>query len=159
MSQANPHRGGAPVGYLAELPEVEERAVMCLRRWHTDAWERRRVCSDFGQFLGNEQGLSAVESLEQICELCTRYGRRPLMRHQVDCKCLGADEACFANFIGAAADGEREDAMLMATLLIRHDFAPSLVGLAENLGLALKRISARDNTPMYSIKPHSNSLH
>ncbi len=158
MSHAVPHRGGAPVGFIQELPALEERAVMCLRLWHTGKHERHQVCRDFDHLLGNEMALSAVESLEQICELCTRHARRPLMRHHVTCKCLGADEACFANFIGAAAEGEREDAMLIATLLIRHDFAPSLVSLAENLGLALKHMT-RDKTGLRSLNPISNSVH
>ena len=33
MNQAAPHRGGAPVGYVAELGPVEAGAVLCLRLW------------------------------------------------------------------------------------------------------------------------------
>ncbi len=62
------------------------------------------------------------------------------MRHSVQCKCLGADEACFANFIATAATGEREDAMLIATLLVRPDVAPLIVSLAADVGLAFMRM-------------------
>lgn len=146
MSAQSQIRGGAPVGLLAELGPVETYAVQCLRYWHSGPDERARVCAELHEFLGPEHGRVAIEALEQICELCVCHGRRPLMRHQVACKCLGADEACFANFIGAAAEGAREDAMLLASLIVRPDFAPCLAGLAEQLGLALMQI-ARTTEP------------
>ena len=40
------------------------------------------------------------------------------MRHSIECRCLGGDEACFANLVATAAEGEREDALLMATLMV-----------------------------------------
>ncbi|MGY9038053.1 MAG: hypothetical protein ACKVLA_09570, partial [Rhodobacterales bacterium] len=79
-------------------------------------------------------------TFEQLCSLCARFGRRPLMRHSVTCKCLGADESCFANFISTATEGQREDAMLIATLLVRADMAPLVASLAADFGLALKRM-------------------
>ena len=62
------------------------------------------------------------------------------MRHSVTCKCLGSDESCFANFIATATDGQREDAMLIATLLVRANMAPLVASLAADFGLALKRM-------------------
>ena len=56
------------------------------------------------------------------------------MRHSVTCKCLGSDESCFANFIATATDGQREDAMLIATLLVRADMAPLVASLAADFG-------------------------
>lgn len=159
MSSARPHRGGTPVGYLEELEPLEERAVLCLRHWHAGGTAQRDMCTHFGTMLGSAQAVLAIEALAQICDLCTRHARRPLLRHQVSCKCIGADEACFANFIAAAAEGEREDAMLIATLFIRHDFAPCLVGLAENLGLALKRLTQQGTAPLRAIHPQTNTFH
>lgn len=141
MNALTPHRGGAPVGYLAELGPVEAGAVQYLRRWCDGPDAKAEVRSDFTATLGAQPGHQAVQAFEQLCEICLRHGRRPLMRHNVSCKCLGGDEACFANFIGAASDGDREDAMLIATMLVRADFAPSLTRLAETFGLALKRMS------------------
>ena len=59
------------------------------------------------------------------------------MLHAITCKCIGSDESCFANFIATAATGEHEDAMLIATLLVRADFAPIITSLATDFGLAL----------------------
>ena len=67
------------------------------------------------------------------------------MRHQPRCKCLGADEACFANLVSYATEGDREDAMPIATLMVRPDFAPHLAAAAEVFGLGLKRMALCNN--------------
>lgn len=156
MSAKAQMRGGAAVGMLAELDAVETYAVQCLRYWYSGPDERERVCADLFEFLGADSGAAAIEALEQICELCVRHGRRPLMRHQISCKCLGADEACFASFIGAASEGEREDAMLLASLIVRPDFAPCLTGLAEQLGVALRQI-ANISEPEFAMAPQTET--
>ncbi len=139
----NDRRGGAPVGLLNELGDVEAAAVLYLRLWSDGPAAQAEVWRDFSITLGPEKGRTALRALEALCDLCVRYGRRPLMRHQVTCRCLGADEACFANFVGAATEGEREDAMLMAMMIVRADLAPSLTALAQTVGFALKRMALR----------------
>lgn len=134
-------RGGAAVGRLADLPPVEAGAVMYLRMWSEGAHSRATAASDFDLALGCGNGKSAMSTLEQICSLCAMHGRRPMVRHGLGCSCLGADESCFAHMIGAAADGQQEDAMMMAALIVRPDFAPSLAALSEQFGLALRRMT------------------
>lgn len=141
MNAMVPHRGGAPVGYVTELGPVEAGAVFYLRLWCDGPDAQAQVWNDFATALGPEGGRKALKAFECLCELCVRHGRRPLMRHHVTCKCLGADESCFANFIGYASEGEREDALLIATTIVRPDMAPSLVGLAQDFGLALRRMA------------------
>ncbi|OSP55930.1 hypothetical protein [Pseudoruegeria sp. SK021] len=151
MTQERTLRGVAAVGHLAELPPVEAAAVLYFRLWHDGPAAQAQVIADFTMALGPHAGREATQALDQICELCARLGRRPLMRHHLCCKCLGADEACFAQFIAAASDGDREDAVLIATLLVRADMAPSLASLAEFWGLSIKRLSGRSyDRPMAS---------
>ena len=61
------------------------------------------------------------------------------MRHGTACPCVGSDEAVFARFVMTAATGEREDAMLVATLLVRADVAPVATAAAQSIGLTLLR--------------------
>ena len=143
MTALRPPRGGAPVGFLKELDPVEAAAVRCLRCWGADTEAETRLCAEFAGALGPEQGGRVTETLSDICSLCALHGRRPLMRHAETCPCLGADECCFATFIAAASSGDREDAMLFAAMLVRADLAPALAGLAERLGLALRRMALR----------------
>ncbi|MHA6262362.1 hypothetical protein ACXYMO_04100 [Arenibacterium sp. CAU 1754] len=141
MTAPQTHRGGAPVGYISDLDAVEASVVLYLRLWHDGAAGQSRMWNDFARLLGPKTGRRALRSFEQLCGLCARHGRRPFLRHDVVCKCLGADEACLAQFISAAAQGDRKDAMLIATLLVRADVASSLVALAEAVGLALQRMT------------------
>lgn len=148
MNAMAPHRGGAPVGYVTELGPVEAGAVLYLRLWCEGPDAQAQVWSDFATALGSEGGRKALKSFECLCDMCVRHGRRPLMRHHVTCKCLGADESCFANFIGYASEGAREDALLIATTIVSPDMAPALVGLAQDFGLALKRMAVKANHPI-----------
>ncbi|WP_245706594.1 hypothetical protein [Ruegeria marina] len=61
-----------------------------------------------------------------------------MVRHDLGCACVGADEACFAHLIASAATGAHEDALMLAALIVRPDLAPALVALSEQFGLALQ---------------------
>lgn len=135
-------RGGAVVGQLDDLGPVEAGAVLFLRMWNDGPRSGARDGGRQHAFMSELcSGSQAVEAFDQICALCAKHGRRPLMRHAVGCNCVGADENCFAHMIGAAAEGTREDAMMMAALIVRPDFAPALAALSEQFGLAMKRMA------------------
>lgn len=143
-------RGAAPVGHVADLDPIEAGAVRCLRLWCEADGPQSLVARDFVASLGAEAGGRAAETFSELCALCVRYGRRPLMHHATGCACVGADEACFARLVGAAGAGAREDAMLIASLLVRPDVAPGLAILAERIGLCLRRAAMsapREGTP------------
>lgn len=144
MTSSTNNRGSAPVGYLGELDPVEAAAVRYLRLWSDGPESQCDVWMEFETALGESKGRIALKSFENLCALCSRYGRRPMMRHQINCRLLGADESCFANLIALAANGEREDAMLISTLLVRADFAPCIAALAAEVGLALKCIGLQE---------------
>lgn len=132
-------RGAAPVGLISDLPELEATCVLCLRQWCDGPDGQATLWRDMIHRLGTPDAKRAMQSFEQLFTLCAAHGRRKLMRHSVECDCLGADEACFANFISSATEGHREDAMLIATLLVRADFAPLVTTLAMDFGLLLSR--------------------
>lgn len=134
-------RGGAPVGHLGELGTIQASAVIYWRLWAEGAEGQRRVQSDFRSALGEEAGFEAVQAFAQIFDMCTRHFRRPLMRHGLGCKCIGADESCFANLIGYASECKHEDAALLASLMINPDLCMPLAALAQTFGLALRRMT------------------
>ncbi|MEX0316366.1 MAG: hypothetical protein AB3N21_00350 [Ruegeria sp.] len=152
-------RGGAAVGRLADLAPVEAGAVMYLRLWSDGAGGRADAASDFDIALGAGAGRAAMTTLDQICSLCVSHGRRPLIRHGLGCSCLGADENCFAQMVGAASEGAREDAMMMAALIVRPDFAPALAALSEQLGLTLRRMVRPALQPQATHAPQPSVLH
>jgi hypothetical protein len=143
MTGAQENRGGARIGFVTELGGIEAASVIYLRLWCNGPDSQADVWNDFASHLGATQGRKALQAFEDLFRICSQHGRRPLMRHSVDCKCLGADEACFANFIATAATGERDDAMLIATLIVRPDVAPIITALASDFGHALMRMNLR----------------
>ena len=153
MNVHNPHRGGAPVGHVADLELVEAGAVLCLRMWCDGPEAQADLWNQFATALDPASGRRALKSLETLCDLWVRHARRPVMRHQAGCKCLGADEACFARFVGAASDGDREDALMIAATVVRADIAPLTLSLAEEFGFALRRMAQPPAIPAASPAP------
>jgi hypothetical protein len=101
------------------------------------------IARDFQIVFGSARGTEITQSFEALCQLCVENGRRPLMRHGLDCKCFGADESCFANFIGYASEGAREDALMIAMTIVEPEKAHILAALAEDFGLALRDITSK----------------
>ena len=135
------HRGAATVGLLQDFDAVTAAAVIYLRMWCDSTETQAGVMHDLTGALGIGRGRKAVEAFGDLCGICMRYGRRPLCRHALHCKCVGADEASFGHFVATAAEGDRDDAMLFAILLVRPDVAPVLTSLAAEFGLALKQMN------------------
>ena len=143
MTAAFRNPGGAAIGQLSDQPHLARCVVLYFRMWCDGPEGQTAVWNDLASGLGKVQGREALALLENLFDLCARYRRRPLMRHAVDCQCLGADEACLAHFVTTAVEGDHQDAMLIATLLVRTDIAPILAPIAADLGCALKRMLMR----------------
>ncbi|MBO9411396.1 MULTISPECIES: hypothetical protein [unclassified Ruegeria] len=147
-------RGGATVGRLTDLSPIEASAVLYLRQWSDAALARAD-----GLAQESDQDSVAMSVMDRLCSLCAHHGRRPLIRHGLGCSCLGADENCFAQMIAAASEGAREDAMMLAALIVRPDFAPALAALSEELALALRRMSVAAPLPSTGHVTPSAVLH
>ena len=157
MTRAPEERGGAPVGLMAELDGVGAASVIYLRMWYDGPVSKADVWNDLSSSLGTDDGRRALKAFENLCSLCLQHGRRPMARHAINCKCIGSYESCFANFITTAANGEREDAMLIATLLVRTDIAPLITSLAIDFGLALMKVNLRALKNLNHDTHHSQS--
>jgi hypothetical protein len=131
--------GAAPVGRLAELPPLEQQVIRFLRLWTEGADGQALALGE----LQCRHGASAAERLAarfgELLLLTTRNARRPLLGHAPGCPCAGGDECVFARFVALAAEGAREEAILMAALIVRADLAFALAALAEEIGLGLMR--------------------
>ena len=92
-------------------------------------------------------GDEAAQAFDALCRHCLAGRRRPLMRHGHACPCLGTDEAAFARLVQTATEGEREDALMLACGMVRHDLAPAVVHLAQAAGLALAWALAAQGRP------------
>ncbi|QCO57647.1 hypothetical protein EOK75_18310 (plasmid) [Pseudorhodobacter turbinis] len=137
-------RGAAPVGTLAELPGVERRAVLYLRKWCEGPQGREAVAADVSRSFDAPRAAQTVNRFADLLEVVLRCPRRPLMRHGSDCGCFGGDESTFAHMIAASAAGDREDAMAFALTLMHPGEAFQAVQVAEDVGLSFLELSRPD---------------
>ncbi|MCG3269426.1 hypothetical protein [Yoonia sp. I 8.24] len=159
MTAAFRNPGGAAVGQLADQSPLARYVVLYFRMWCDGPEGQTAVWKDLASGLGETQARSTLEILESLFDCCARHRRRPLMRHAVNCRCLGADEACFAHFVTTATEGDRQDAMLIATLLVRTDVAPIITPIAADLGCALIRMMKRHRPPLHHCEPITATVH
>jgi hypothetical protein len=130
------HPGAAPIARLDGLPPLERRVIRCLRLWCGGPEGERAVRWEVGRDGGGER---LARSFGELLALTAGHARRPLLGHALDCPCAGSDECIFARFVALAAEGAREEAVLMAALIVRADIALGLATVAEEVGLGLMR--------------------
>jgi len=141
----NEFAGARPVGYIDDLDAVQAGAVLYFRKWCNGKAARAEIQNEFRTFFGEQKGDQVAANFDLMCECFTHHARRTLLYHGLNCECLGSDEACLANFIWYAKNGDREDAMLLAANLVRPDIATVIVDLALNFALALKQMELSIN--------------
>jgi hypothetical protein len=135
--------GGETVADLHAMEGPQALAVMMLRDWFDGAEGRSRVADTLRDELGPVAGAAATEAWCDLGALIEHGTRRPVMRHAVTCRCVGADEAVLALVMMQAARGEREDAMLVLSLLVAGERLMTAVRAAERAGRACLQVSAR----------------
>ena len=137
------YRGGAPVGYLSELNQLEQNAILFLRYWSQCAKADHDLQNAFWSTITYDFGITktrqAIDAFDEIFTLCFKYSRRPIMKHDLACTCIGGDESCFANIIGFAQDGELEDALLLASNLVAPKFSSYLVTSAKKFATSITK--------------------
>ena len=106
MSFHDPNmRGGAAVGVIDDLPEVEAILVQALRLrcdGPDGPWRLHDIL--VGRF-GTRRGLDCLGALERLLDPLLNDGRRALMRHGVPCRCVGADEAPTGDRLDDTSEG------------------------------------------------------
>ncbi|SHM05885.1 hypothetical protein SAMN05443432_104276 [Roseovarius litoreus] len=132
--------GAFPVSALDRLDPGEALVVLCLRRWRDgpDAVEALLLPT-----LGPSGARACLRAFSEMMGLMQRHCRRPLAQHGQACRCVGSDEAILAHFVMVAATGEREDAMLIASLLVDGPLLLPMVDAARMAGLYLYQAGLR----------------
>ncbi len=139
--------GKAAVCLMSDLSPLEQRLVLYIRLWSDGQQGQSDIWNDLVEGLGPTTALIALQNLESLLRHTVVHARRPLNRHAAHCPCVGGDECILARFVSLATEGAREDAILMATLIVRADVSLGLVRIAEELGLTLMR---ETGSPVFS---------
>ncbi len=137
--------GGAPVGKMQLLDLEEFTIISFLRRWCDGGIARTQLQKELVINLGYAKGAQFFQSFKSLCEIIFYHGRRTLVRHQTDCSCVGADESCFAQLILRAGNNYKEDAILIALLLVPPHLTSETFALASQIGTSIKSLLDTDN--------------
>ena len=131
-------RGGATVGYMVDIEE-EEFLFISYFRSYCDGYESRIKLQDvFISNLGVEEGYATLDALDSFCELIYKKGRRQLIRHDVSCECIGADENCLCQLVFSACEENIDDAKLIGTLITDAYLAEEITMLARKIGMSIR---------------------
>lgn len=137
MKHARDWTGQMPVDQMNQMDGLNRLTVAALRAWNAGGALRAHalLCDRMAE----PMALAAFEALQDLTEVLGPHIRRPLRCHAPHCSCVGLDEAAFARFVQEAALGEREDALLLASLLVQARAILPLTDAAARLGLCLHR--------------------
>ena len=137
MKHARDWTGQMPVDQMTQMDGLNRLTVAALRAWNAGGALRAHAL--LCERLAEPMALAAFEALHDLTEVLGPHIRRPLRCHAPQCACVGLDEAAFARFVEEAALGEREDALLLASILVQARAILPLTDAAARLGLCLHR--------------------
>ena len=129
-SQTIKTAGEVAVNALDAISEFERRSVNILR--HAD---RLYDISDFSGLPDTIQGLfynrSSRYHIAELINIYAVYYLRPIVRHQPNCACVGADENVFANILSFSLEKLDNEVMILGSLLIKSQQVGELVKKAK----------------------------
>lgn len=152
-------QGGAPVAVLNRLDTWEANTVLNLRLWCEGPEGQEQVWSEFRRALSGQDASDEWRAFQDLISTVISHAKRPLVRHDVGCSCVGSDECIFLNLVRTASAGHLNDAALIATLLAGPAHAEHIAVLAGRVGACARRIHTRDSEPKPNVRPNNVRLH
>lgn len=135
------HRGGVSVGVLRNTEAWEAELIINLRLWYSGLSGRPEVYDAFSTQFSPERAVQEFDTFERLLNSISIYAHRPLLLHDLECACIGADEQIFVHLVATASAGDLREASLIATLLIGAAQAESIALLAAQIGQSFKQMS------------------
>lgn len=133
-------RGGAAVGVLGRLDRWEANLILNLRLWFDGPNGKAQVWNDYARQFRNPAAQYEMQTFEALLATLVEHSIRPLVRHSVECACIGADESVFLNLVRTASDGHLNDAALIATLIAGPSQAEAIAFLAGQVGEGARQL-------------------
>ena len=98
------------------------------------------IHEEFSFYLGAETANKTMGALQFLFTKLQNSGKRRLVSHDLNCKCVGADENCFAQLVTRSTNTDKNDAILIGILLTDADLAPELVSAAEDFAQGVQAL-------------------
>ena len=140
MTQDHHARGGVTVAVLNHMESWEANLVLNLRLWCEGPSGQVQVWNEYRRALPGENARNECHAFESLLRTLIANAQRPLVRHDVRCTCVGADEYVFLHLVRCAADGHLSDAALMAALIVGPSKAEQIALLAGQVGSCSRKI-------------------
>lgn len=145
MTPDHHKRGGAAVAALSQLDAWEASLVVNLRLWCEGPAGQMHIRNDLDRTLSAQEAERVWSDFDQLVRRIVAHASRPMVRHDVNCNCVGSDECVFAHLVRTASDGHLNDAALIATLLVGPAHAEHIAVLAGEVGSYVRKIQAQPN--------------
>ena len=139
-------RGAAAVGQLTDVSAWEAELILNMRLWQDGPRGQEQVWNAYATAFGPDAGRAELRTFERLLCLIDTDMLRPLVRHSVACRCIGSDEAVFANMVRFATHGDLHEASLVASLLVRPAFAELIAIQAAQVGTAVSELTRSHST-------------
>ena len=133
-------KGGSPVAVISDLSWEEHLVIYYFRCCFDGSEALLEVHEEFRFYLGIEIANKTIGALQFLFSKLQNNGRRRLVSHELNCKCVGADENCFAQLVTRSTYTDKNDAILIGILLTDADLAPELVYAAEDFAQGVQAL-------------------
>ena len=133
-------KGGSPVAVISDLSWEEHLIIYYFRCCFEEPQALLEVHEEFRFYLGAEIANKTIGALQFLFNKLQNNGRRRLVRHDMNCKCVGADENCFAQLVTRSTYTDKNDSILIGILLTDADLAPELVYAAEDFAQGVQAL-------------------
>lgn len=157
MKKENHYNAGeVTVNTMDHVSEFEKKSIYLLR--HAEKLFDSDSMSDVPQHLrklfeNGENRSTIIEFLTVIAQ----HSMRPVVRHQPECRCIGADENVFSNILKFSHEGMKSEAMILGSLLVKSDHISNLVKKATTVAfLIAKDLSDHSKAPRPNYLKHLN---
>ena len=137
-----------PASRLTGLPALDARLIRQLRLWALGASGTARVATELAACLGPTRAARVMQLWAELMDIFERFGHRPLDILAPETEGVSADEAGFARLVALAAEGNREDAMFAALMMVRADLSPIVTSLATQVGLSVRQALLLDDAAL-----------
>lgn len=145
---------------VASLPPLQQAALEILRHALGEDSVDRTVPDRVASLLGPGRGARIAHLWAELLSLFDRFAHRPLPNRSLDDPVADSDETGFVRLVALGAEGDREDVMFMALMMVRADVSPIVASLAIQIGLSLRQgFLAAENSTATATHPSPNRLH
>ena len=133
-------KGGSPVAIMSDLSWEEHLVIYYFRCCFEGSEAILEIHEEFRFYLGTEKANKTIGALQFLYNKLQNNGRRRLVSHDLNCKCVGADENCFAQLVTRSTYTDKKDSILIGLLLTDADLAPELVYAAEDFAQGVQAL-------------------